>query len=63
MQPLMALASSTSTLVLSDVVSSSMVSGIFDEIVGLLPVLLPVTVGFIGIRKALAFLKSTLKSA
>lgn len=42
-----------STPVLSGVVTAAMLNGVFNEIVGLLPVIVPVSVGFIAIRKGL----------
>ena len=40
-----------------------MLSGVMDEILGLLPVVLPVMIGFIALRKGLGFITSTLHSA
>lgn len=48
---------------LSSVVTAEMVKGVFDEIVSLLPVIVPAAVGFIGIRKGLSFLFGILRSA
>lgn len=48
---------------LSAIVTADMVNGVFDEIIGLLPILVPCIVGFAGIRKGLGFLKSTIKGA
>ena len=48
---------------LADVVTEEMISGVFDQILGLLPVLLPVSVTFIGFRKGLSFLFQTLRMA
>ena len=53
----------TATTVLSTVVTAEMVNGVFDELTALLPVLLPVMVGFIGLRKGLGFITSVLHSA
>lgn len=52
-----------STTVLSSVITSDMVSGVFDEIIGLLPVIIPACVGFLGIRKAWSFVMGCLRSA
>ena len=49
--------------VLSDVVTSGMLEGVLDEIVGLLPLCIPVLIGFIGLRKGIAFVQSILRSA
>lgn len=48
---------------LSSVVTADMLSGVFTEITGLLPVVVPVMVGFIAIRKGLSFLQSVLHGA
>lgn len=48
---------------LSSVVTGEMMNGVFDQIISLLPVCIPVMVGFIALRKGIAFVKSTLKSA
>ena len=48
---------------LTDVITSQMLNGVLDQIVGLLPVVMPVTVGFIGLRKGIAFVRSILHSA
>ena len=48
---------------LSGIVTTQMMSGVLDEILGLLPVVIPVMIGFIGLRKGLSFLQSVLHSA
>ncbi len=48
---------------LKEVVTSAMLNGVLDEIVGILPVCIPVLVTFIGLRKAIAFVQSILHSA
>jgi hypothetical protein len=48
---------------LSEVVTANMMNGVLDQIVGLLPVVMPVLVGFIGLRKGIAFVRSILHSA
>lgn len=45
------------------VVTSDLVSGVLNSIVGLLPVMIPAMVGFIGLRKGISFVKSVLQSA
>lgn len=54
---------STTTAVLSTVVTSQMLSGVLKEITSLLPVCIPVMVGFIGIRKGIGFVRDILHSA
>lgn len=48
---------------LSKIVTAQMVSGVFDEIVGLLPVVIPAAITYMGIRKGLKFLFGTLRAA
>ncbi len=49
--------------VLSAIVTADMCAGVLNEITGLLPVLIPVAISFIAIRKGISFLLSTLHSA
>lgn len=51
------------TGVLQGIVTAEMISGVLDEIVGLLPVIVPVMIGFIGLRKGISFLQGVLHSA
>ena len=48
---------------LSGIVTTQMMSGVLDEILGLLPVVIPVMIGFIGLRKGISFLQSVLHSS
>lgn len=48
---------------LSTIVIGQMMQGVLTQITGLLPVVIPVMVGFIGLRKGIAFLQSVLHSA
>lgn len=48
---------------LNNVVTATMLSGVLDEVVGLLPVCIPVMIGFIALRKGIAFVQSILHSA
>lgn len=48
---------------LAGIVTSEMMSGVLDEIVALLPVVIPVMIGFIGLRKGISFLQGVLHSA
>lgn len=52
-----------STSVLSTVVTSKMLQGVLDEVVGILPVCIPVMITFIALRKGIAFIQSILHSA
>ena len=48
---------------LKEVITSAMVSGVLDEVTGLLPVLLPTAISFIAVRKGISFLLGTLRGA
>lgn len=48
---------------LAKVVTAELLSGVLDEIVGLLPVCIPVMIGFIALRKGIAFVSNILHSA
>ena len=54
---------STTTTVLSKIVTGEMLSGVLTEITSLLPIVIPVMIGFIAIRKGIGFLSSILHSA
>ena len=49
--------------VLGSVITADMISGVLDEIIAILPVVIPTMIGFIGLRKAIAFLQSILHGA
>ena len=53
----------TTTTVLSSIVTGTMLQGVLAEITSLLPVVIPVMIGFIAIRKGIAFLQGILHSA
>lgn len=48
---------------LSDVITSDMMSGVFSEILGVLPVVIPAVITFIAFRKGLSFVLSSLRKA
>lgn len=48
---------------LDGVVTAEMLSGVLNEVIGLLPVVVPVMIGFIGLRKGISFLQGILHSA
>lgn len=54
---------STVATTLSGIVTADMIGGVLDEIVALLPVVVPVMIGFIGLRKGISFLQSVLHGA
>ena len=48
---------------LSTIVTADMVGGVLDEVVGLLPVLIPAMISFIALRKGIGFISSILHGA
>lgn len=48
---------------LSAIVTADMLQGVLSQVVGLLPVVIPVMIGFIGLRKGISFLQGVLHSA
>lgn len=53
----------STTTVLSTVITSKMLQGVLDEILGILPVCVPVMISFIALRKGITFIQSILHSA
>ncbi len=51
------------TTVLSTIVTKDMLSGVLNEVTGLLPVVIPVMISFLALRKGISFLRSILASA
>lgn len=60
--PILAAVDSTSSA-LQSAVSSANISGVLDEVVGLLPTVFPVMIGFIAVRKGISFVIGMLRSA
>lgn len=48
---------------LSSIVTADMLKGVLNEITGLLPVVIPTMIGFIAVRKGIAFVQHILHSA
>ena len=48
---------------LKTIVTADMLGGVLNEITGLLPVVIPVMITFIAVRKGIAFLQHILHSA
>ena len=48
---------------LKTIVTAEMLNGVLDEITGLLPIVIPVMIGFIAIRKGISFLQGILHAA
>lgn len=51
------------TSVLSGIVNAGMLKGVLTEITDLLPIIIPVMISFIAVRKGIAFLRNILHSA
>lgn len=51
------------TSVLASIVTQDMLQGVLTEITSLLPVCIPVMIGFIAVRKGIAFVQSILRAA
>ncbi len=49
--------------VLSGIVTADMLSGVLNEVTGLLPVVVPVMISFLALRKGISFLRGILASA
>lgn len=48
---------------LANVVTAEMLGGVLDEVVGVLPICIPVLITFIALRKGISFVQSILHSA
>lgn len=53
----------TANAFLASVVTTEMLNGVLQEVISLLPVCIPVMVGFIAIRKGIGFVRDILHSA
>lgn len=51
------------TTTLASIVTSDMLKGVLNEIVGLLPVVIPVSISFLALRKGIAFVLSSIRRA
>lgn len=50
-------------VMLGDIVTTTMLQGVLDQVIDLLPVILPVMITFVGLRKGISFVMSMLHSA
>jgi hypothetical protein len=48
---------------MSEIVTTAMLSGVLDEVTGVLPVVIPVMISFLALRKGISFVLSMLRSA
>lgn len=51
------------TTILDGIVTTNMISGVLNEVIALLPVVIPAMLTFIGLRKGVSFLQGVLHSA
>ncbi len=49
--------------VLDKTITSAMVNGVLDEVVAVIPIIVPVAISFIAIRKGISFVLGMLRSA
>ncbi|MDY4110158.1 MAG: hypothetical protein SOY48_04620 [Eubacterium sp.] len=49
--------------VLDKTITSTMVNGVLDEVVAVVPIIVPVAISFIAIRKGISFVLGMLRSA
>ena len=49
--------------VLKEALDGGVLTGVLDEVVGILPTVLPVSITFLGIRKGISFVIGMLRSA
>lgn len=48
---------------MSTVITAEMLGGVLDEVVACLPIVVPVSIGFIAIRKGISFVLGMLRRA
>lgn len=48
---------------LATIVTGDMLTGVLDQVVNILPTVIPVSIGFIAIRKGVSFLLGMLRAA
>lgn len=51
------------TTALQNVVTADLVGGVLDEVIGLLPVMIPAMISFLALRKGISFVRGILQSA
>lgn len=63
--PVLLSSTSTPTTIthLSDVITADMMTGVFSEVLGALPVVIPAVITFIAFRKGLSFVLGALRKA
>lgn len=63
MTPMFLTGAVAASTTLVDTVTPELLSGVLDQVVALLPVCIPVLVGFIALRKGISFVQGILHSA
>lgn len=48
---------------LVSIINSDMLSGILDQVLGVMPVVIPAVLGFLGVRKGISFVLGMVKKA
>ena len=48
---------------MAEIVTTQMLSGVLDQVTGVLPVVIPVMISFLALRKGISFVLSMLRSA
>lgn len=51
------------TTTLSSIITGDMITGVFDQLLSMLPVVVPAVLGLLGIRKAFGFVMAQVKKA
>ena len=59
--PIIVAAADATTL--SSIVTADLVKGVLDQVLAVLPVILPAAIGFIAVRKGISFVLGMLRSA
>ncbi len=52
-----------STTMLSGVVTADMLKGVLNEILGVLPIVIPVVISCVAVRKGISFVTSSMRAA
>lgn len=48
---------------MSEIITAQMLGGVLNEVTGVLPVVIPVMISFLALRKGISFVLSMLRSA
>lgn len=50
-------------MMLKDIITAELLNGVLDELLGVIPVVIPVAISFLAVRKAISFVWGMLQSA